>query len=212
MPLQDYNDATRMTRHQLAERIRQMEATAARNSQLGAPNDRHRPMEDNRRRDKIARYKAELARRELADRVNAAQAAAEEAAAAETARNQAQAQADARDKEQTTVGPFKGDWKSSQQAHQEREEAADRRAANRRDPLTGETPADRERRAAAARRPSHSRKPYRNDPEEQPKAKALTPLDHAIEKLVREYTTYAVLDATWAAAHRIFAPIGGSHR
>ena len=72
MPL-TYNDQTRMSRMQLAERIRQMEATAARNSQLGAPNERHRPMEDNRRREKIALYKQELERRELADSLAAAE-------------------------------------------------------------------------------------------------------------------------------------------
>ena len=80
MPLRDYNDHTRMTRAQLADRIRQMEATAARNSQLGAPNDRHRPMEDRRRREKIATYRQELDRR---DQYDAAQAAADARTAAD---------------------------------------------------------------------------------------------------------------------------------
>jgi hypothetical protein len=73
MPLAD-NDVTRMTRLQLAERIEQMEATDRRNSTVGPPRDRIRPMEDRRRREKIAAYKAELDRRAQAD---AAQAAAD---------------------------------------------------------------------------------------------------------------------------------------
>ena len=82
MPLSDHNDETRMTRHQLAARIQQMEATAHRNSTIGAPKDRHRHGEDLRRREKIARYREELQRRERADALEAAreQAAREEAA------------------------------------------------------------------------------------------------------------------------------------
>lgn len=72
MPLSEWNDATRMTRAQLADRIAQMEATAHRNSTTGAPADRHRPMEDRRRREKIALYQEELHRRELADADQAA--------------------------------------------------------------------------------------------------------------------------------------------
>jgi hypothetical protein len=73
VPLND-NDETRMTRQQLADRIRQMEITAERNGLVGAPNNRHRPMEDRKRREKIARYQEELERR---DRADAAQAAAD---------------------------------------------------------------------------------------------------------------------------------------
>ena len=91
MPLTD-NDETRMSRHQLAARIEQMEATAHRNSAIGAPADRHRPMEDRRRREKIALYKAELDRRIVddqrqAERDRAAEQLADTAAAA--ARSQA---------------------------------------------------------------------------------------------------------------------------
>lgn len=71
MPLSD-NDATRMTRAQLADRIRQMEATARRNCTVGALHDRHHPMEDRKRREKIARYQDELDRRTRADEAQAA--------------------------------------------------------------------------------------------------------------------------------------------
>ena len=84
------NDETRMTRHQLAARIQQMEATAHRNSAVGAPADRHRPMEDRRRHEKISRYQAELDRRIAAD------AAAETAADTAAAATRSQAPADAR--------------------------------------------------------------------------------------------------------------------
>lgn len=88
MPLSEYNDVTRLTRAQLADRIRQMETTAARNSQLGAPNDRHRPMEDRRRREKIALYTEELRRREMLDAAeSAAQAERDERAARQSARD-----------------------------------------------------------------------------------------------------------------------------
>ncbi len=70
MPLAD-NDVTRMTRHQLAQRIEQMQATAKRNSTIGATNGRHRPMEDRRRWAKIADYEAELARRIRSDETQA---------------------------------------------------------------------------------------------------------------------------------------------
>jgi hypothetical protein len=74
-----------MTRAQLADRIHQMEATASRNSTVGAPRDRHRPMEDRRRHDKIYAYQEELARRIAADA--------------------AQAQADAREHDQSAQPP-----------------------------------------------------------------------------------------------------------
>jgi hypothetical protein len=89
MGLRD-NDVTRMTRHQLAARIEQMEATAHRNCTVGAPRDRHRQGEDIRRREKIADYKAELERRERAD---AAQAAADARLAANEAARSADADA-----------------------------------------------------------------------------------------------------------------------
>lgn len=72
MGLREYNDHTRMTCHQLAARIQQMEATRDRNGSIGSPNDRHRPGEDLHRREKIAIYKEELRRRELADDLAAA--------------------------------------------------------------------------------------------------------------------------------------------
>jgi len=74
MPLQDYNDHTRMSRHQLAARIQQMEATQAREALDTSA--RHRPMEITRRKDKIERYRQELQRRELADRAEAARSQA----------------------------------------------------------------------------------------------------------------------------------------
>ena len=87
MPLTD-NDVTRMSRHQLAQRIEQMEATAHRNSTTGALNDRHRPMEDRRRREKIALYQEELERRERADaQAKANEQRIEERAAQQSARD-----------------------------------------------------------------------------------------------------------------------------
>jgi hypothetical protein len=35
---------------------------------------------------------------------------------------------------------------------------------------------------------------------------ALSPLDKAVEQLVAQYTSGAVIDAAWAAAHRLFKP------
>jgi hypothetical protein len=60
---------------------------------------------------------------------------------------------------------------------------------------------------AAARRPGHSRTHYNNDPEmaEYPNGK-LTDLDRAVEDLVRAHGNCAVIDASWAAAHRLFKP------
>lgn len=304
MPLREYNDYTRMTRAQLADRIRQMEATAARNSQLGAPNDRHRPMEDRRRREKIALYRAELDRRTLAD---AAQDARDRAEHAElTARAQAAvdaraaeieqhhgkaaaagyravaehsiaiaAQADAREnppcdchfagdaadaseceahgptaiqntatpdtraataEEPDMRNPF-DDYATappSCQEWQERQEASDRYNRERADrlmradefdagpsnaALERATPADYQQlppiasstaQPAPGRRPGHSRKRYHTDPDEQQQpAPAPAPhaeLDTAVEDLVRRYTCGSVIDAAWAAAHRIFHP------
>jgi hypothetical protein len=40
-------------------------------------------------------------------------------------------------------------------------------------------------------------------------AETLSALDKAVEQLVREHTSGAVIDAAWSAAHRIFAPKAG---
>jgi len=91
MPLKHANDQTAMSRQQLAERIRQMEATQARED-LGEKGPRWRPGETILRREKIAAYKAELQRREDADRAQAAEDArveqrAKEQSARDTRRN-----------------------------------------------------------------------------------------------------------------------------
>ena len=108
MPLQQYNDHTRMSRAQLAERIKQMEATAARNSTVGSPNERHRPMEDRRRREKIAIYTEELRRRELRDEYErAAQAQADAQAKDDADRSRRQSARDTARNARTVCPPLR---------------------------------------------------------------------------------------------------------
>jgi hypothetical protein len=229
------NDVTRMTRAQLADRIHQMEATASRNSTVGAPRDRNRPMEDRRRRDKIYAYQEELARRIAADA--------------------AQAQADAREHDQTPQ-PEKektpvhiNDFARAEESYRDDPDIQqlrdDQRAASanarfQRDTYTDEqgSPSDPpctcqcdgdqadasdcDRHSGRIPRvalqgptpviapPRKARRTRAARPAKQPAAGPDAPqlpeLDRAVEALVARYTCGSVIDAAWEASHRLFRP------
>lgn len=218
MPLAEYNDVTRMTRHQLAHRIEQMEATAARNSQLGAPNERHRPMEDRRRREKIALYRAELDRRIAADASQAAADARENAACeCRFAGDQADA-SDCPTHGQNTGAPMNWNEPSQTEVHDHRLQTgydpdvrhinSEWKRALRRDQNSDEyrdNPSDRAADREAWQHPRPGERPTPPPPPPAPrqwKHEADEQLNAELAKLLTEYTLGTLLDAAWDVARQ----------
>jgi hypothetical protein len=182
-PKDDTTDATqasRMSRAQLADRIRQMEATAEKYRTQTFPAEK--PSARIQRQQKLTAYKAELARREAAD-------AAERQAEADTVAAGGR-----------VVSAI--------------EEAAAKLAARLaiECPQCHAAPGARCTNYAGAHCAPHSARKSpaaKNKPTSQAEPE-LSELDRAVEALVRQHTSGAVIDAAWAAAHRIFRPaIGG---
>ena len=88
-------------------------------------------------------------------------------------------------------------------ADREREQEHRDRQARLIAPATPPPPAAAQE-AGAARNPSQAT--AKPTAAQTPPAKGLTPLESAVEALVAAHTCGAVIDAAWAAAHRLFHP------
>jgi len=200
MPLQDYNDHTRMSREQLRARIQQMEATNAR--EAIEPSKRYRPMETTRRNDKIKRYREELDRRILADQAEAAHSqASEEPATGHTATIQEHTTPDASNAlpefRYRPPTPIIHPPAADHQADADAREAIARSQATR-----GKIMAD----LADSATPAKAHAAQAMQAAEAIVDRSKTDLQQTAEDLVRRYGCGTAIEAIWDASRRLFRP------
>jgi hypothetical protein len=209
---------TRMSVAQLRDRISGMEATtrmkateaeASRNHH-GYPGE-HRPRLEgpcarNERAEKLTRYRAELARRDGSEA--AATAAQDRADLAQRAKERAEWRASEDARRESLDGPkpqppavdpaILARLRADSDAEDARRAAQVATAAE----LPPVPPAE----AAATEAASSRRRAVVATAQADSQADTLTGLDRAVELLVRQHTSGAVIDAAWGASKRIFAP------
>ena len=201
MPLQDYNDHTRMSREQLRARIEQMEATNARDTI--EPSKRYRPMETTRRNDKIKRYREELDRRILADQADAARNqanASEEPATGHTA---------IQEHETPDAGKALPEFRYRPPTPIIHPPAADHQAdADARETIARSQATRGKIKAelADSATPAKAHAAQAMQAAEAIVDRSKTDLQQTAEDLVRRYGCGSALDAIWEASHRLFHP------